>query len=93
VLDEAGPEQAVGLRISAHEGHPGGLTADETLHLMKTVVSDRLHFLDISAGSYEAGQWIVQPGEWRPGTLAPYAERYRRTFGLPVGVAGRINTG
>jgi 2,4-dienoyl-CoA reductase-like NADH-dependent reductase (Old Yellow Enzyme family)/thioredoxin reductase len=92
VLEQAGPGQAVGLRVSAHEGYPGGLTADETFDLLKTVPLDRLHFLDISAGSYEAGQWIVQPGEWRPGLLAPCAERYRRAFGLPVGVAGRLNT-
>ncbi|UPZ26459.1 FAD-dependent oxidoreductase [Streptomyces sp. LRE541] len=92
VVHEAGPDQAVGLRISAHEGHDAGLSADETFDLMKSVPLGRLHFLDISAGSYEAGEWIVQPGEWKPGILAPYAERYRAAFGLPVGVAGRINT-
>lgn len=53
---------------------------------------ERLHFLDVSAGSYEAREWIVRPGEWKPGVLAPYAERYRRAYGLAVGVPGRINT-
>ncbi|GAA4811780.1 FAD-dependent oxidoreductase [Streptomyces ziwulingensis] len=93
VLAEAGPGQAVGLRISAHEGYAGGLTEDATFALMRSVPLERLHFLDVSAGSYEAGEWIVQPGEWRPGVLAPYAARYRRAYGLPVGVAGRLNTG
>ncbi|WP_392958709.1 FAD-dependent oxidoreductase [Streptomyces sp. LN245] len=92
VLEQAGPEQAVGLRISAHEGHPAGLSADATFALMEEVPLGRLDFLDISAGSYEAGEWIVQPGEWEPGLLAPYARRYRQHFGLPVGVAGRINS-
>ncbi|MDQ0771658.1 2,4-dienoyl-CoA reductase-like NADH-dependent reductase (Old Yellow Enzyme family)/thioredoxin reductase [Streptomyces aurantiacus] len=92
VLGEAGPDQAVGLRISAHEGHDQGLSAEETFELMKAVPLERLHFLDVSAGSYEAGEWIVQPGEWKPGILAPYAARYRAAYGLPVGVAGRINT-
>ncbi|WP_221358852.1 FAD-dependent oxidoreductase [Streptomyces beigongshangae] len=92
VLREAGPDQAVGLRISAHEGHDRGLSADETFDLMKAVPLERLHFLDVSAGSYEAGEWIVQPGEWKPGVLAPYAARYRAAYGLPVGVAGRIAT-
>lgn len=92
VLDQAGPEQAVGLRISAHEGHPAGLSADATFALMEEVPLDRLDFLDISAGSYEAGERIVQPGEWEPGVLSPYARRYRRHFGLPVGVAGRVNS-
>ncbi|MFF1595405.1 hypothetical protein ACFVY0_46395, partial [Streptomyces sp. NPDC058286] len=92
VLEQAGSGQAVGLRISAHEGHPAGLSADATFALMKEVPLDGLDFLGISAGSYEAGEWIVQPGEWEPGILAPYAQRYRRHFGLPVGVAGRINS-
>ncbi|MFG3208502.1 oxidoreductase [Streptomyces tendae] len=92
VLGAAGPDQAVGLRISAHEGHAGGLTADETFELMKSIPLGRLHYLDISAGSYEAGEWIVQPGEWQSAILASHAERYRRAFRIPVGVAGRINT-
>ncbi|GJF25455.1 hypothetical protein [Streptomyces sp. HO565] len=92
VLEQAGPHQAVGLRISAHEGHADGLSADETFDLLKGASLERLHFLDVSAGSYEAGEWIVQPGEWKPGVLAPYAERYRRAYGLAAGVPGRINT-
>ena len=52
---------------------------------------EHLDFLDISAGSYEAGEWIVQSGEWKPGILADYAKAYRR-FGLPLGMAGRLNS-
>ncbi|MEV6636671.1 hypothetical protein AB0M54_38620 [Actinoplanes sp. NPDC051470] len=48
--------------------------------------------LDISAGCYEAGEWIVQPDEVDRGVLAPYATMFR-VFGKPVGVAGRIVTG
>ncbi|MGW0801589.1 oxidoreductase [Nonomuraea sp. NPDC002799] len=91
VRARAGREMAVGLRISAHEGFDGGLTAGRTFELISGARLDLLDFLDVSAGSYEAGQWIIQPGEWERGLLAPYAERYR-ALGLPVGVAGRIST-
>ncbi|MEV0387911.1 FAD-dependent oxidoreductase [Nonomuraea sp. NPDC050643] len=91
VRRQAGTGVAVGLRISAHEGFEGGLTADATFGLISRARLDLLDFLDVSAGSYEAGQWIIQPGEWERGLLAPFAEPYR-ALGLPVGVAGRIST-
>lgn len=91
VREQAGPGVAVGLRLSAHEGFEGGLTAERTFELVSRARLDLLDFLDVSAGSYEAGQWSIQPAEWEPGLLAPYAGRYRE-LGLPVGVAGRINT-
>jgi 2,4-dienoyl-CoA reductase-like NADH-dependent reductase (Old Yellow Enzyme family)/thioredoxin reductase len=91
VRKQARPGVAVGLRISAHEGIEGGLSAERTFELISRTRLDLLNFLDVSAGSYEAGQWIIQPGEWERGLLAPYAERYR-ALGLPVGVAGRIST-
>jgi 2,4-dienoyl-CoA reductase-like NADH-dependent reductase (Old Yellow Enzyme family)/thioredoxin reductase len=85
------PDLTLGLRFSAFEGIPDGLDAAATLALMGRVDTRSLDFLDVSAGNYEAGQWIIQPGEWPRGLLAPYAAPYR-SFGLPVGVAGRINT-
>ncbi|GAA2213994.1 FAD-dependent oxidoreductase [Nonomuraea monospora] len=91
VRERAGREVAVGLRVSAHEGFEGGLTAERTYDLISRTRLDLLDFLDVSAGSYEAGQWIIQPAEWERGLLAPYARRYR-ALGLPVGVAGRIST-
>lgn len=86
---EAAPNTAIGMRISATEGPEDGLDADATLMLIGQASLNHLDYLDISAGSYEAGEWIVQPGEWAEGVLAPLAEPYRR-FGLPVSVAGRI---
>ncbi|WP_206058070.1 FAD-dependent oxidoreductase [Nonomuraea zeae] len=91
VRERAGRDVAVGLRISAFEGFDGGLSAERTFELISGARLDLLDFLDVSAGSYEAGQWIIQPGEWERGLLAPYAEPYR-ALGLPVGVAGRIST-
>ena len=88
---QAAPDLAVGIRVSALEGIPGGLDAERTLELIRSARLDLVDFIDVSAGNYEAGQWMVQPGEWRPGVLAPYAAPYR-DLGLPVGVAGRINT-
>jgi 2,4-dienoyl-CoA reductase-like NADH-dependent reductase (Old Yellow Enzyme family)/thioredoxin reductase len=88
---ETAPELTLGLRFSAFEGIPDGLDAAATLELVSSLDTGSLDFLDVSAGNYEAGQWIIQPGEWERGVLAPYSRPYR-DLGLPVGVAGRINT-
>ncbi|WP_433727999.1 FAD-dependent oxidoreductase [Actinoplanes sp. CA-051413] len=91
-MRRAAPDTTLFLRLSAFEGVPGGLDADATLALTARMPLDLVDALDISAGCYEAGEWIVQPGEVERGVLAPFAARYR-TFGKPVSVAGRIPTG
>ncbi|GAA2203633.1 FAD-dependent oxidoreductase [Sinomonas flava] len=87
----AAPEAIVGMRVSMLEGVDGGLTPEQTLDVVARLDLDALDFLDLSAGSYEAGEWIVQSGEWKPGVLADYARVYRG-FGIPLGLAGRLNS-
>lgn len=91
-LRRAAPGSTVFLRLSAFEGVAGGLDAEATLALVRRMPLGLIDALDISAGCYEAGEWMVQPGEVRRGVLAPYAAPFR-VFGKPVGVAGRIATG
>jgi thioredoxin reductase len=86
------PNIALGLRFSAFEAVDGGLDADVTRTRIDDIDTNRLDFLDVSAGNYESGQWIIQPGEWPQGVLAPYAAPYTRDFAIPVGVAGRISS-
>jgi 2,4-dienoyl-CoA reductase-like NADH-dependent reductase (Old Yellow Enzyme family)/thioredoxin reductase len=85
------PDMTFGLRFSAFDGVPGGLDADATFALIRSSPLDKLDYLDVSAGCYEAGHWMVQPSEWPEGVLAEYAARYQ-TLGLPVSVAGRISS-
>ena len=87
----AAPDAIIGMRVSVVEGPANGITADQQLAIIAKARLEHLDFLDISAGSYEAGEWIVQSGEWKPGILAGYAKAYRR-FGLPLGMAGRLNS-
>ncbi|WP_433363469.1 FAD-dependent oxidoreductase [Actinoplanes sp. CA-142083] len=89
---EAAPDATVFLRLSAFEGVPDGLDLAATLSLTEQMPLELVDALDISAGCYEAGEWMVQPGEVPRGVLAPYASPFR-AFGKPVGVAGRITTG
>ncbi|UKA53837.1 FAD-dependent oxidoreductase [Arthrobacter sp. FW305-BF8] len=88
---EAAPDALVGVRVSVVEGPADGISAEDQVAVMAKAHLDQLDFLDLSAGSYDAGEWIVQPGEWKPGLLRDYATEYRQ-FGLPLGMAGRLNS-
>ncbi|MCR1161759.1 FAD-dependent oxidoreductase [Paenarthrobacter sp. UW852] len=88
---EAVPDTIVGMRVSVVEGPADGISAEQQVAIVAKAHLDKLDFLDISAGSYDAGEWIVQSGEWKPGILADYAKAYRQ-FGLPLGMAGRLNS-
>lgn len=85
------PDTIVGMRVSVLEGPANGVSAEDQAAIIAKAHLDKLDFLDISAGSYEAGEWIVQSGEWKPGILAGYAKAYRQ-FGIPLGMAGRLNS-
>ena len=88
---ESAPDTPLGLRLSVIEGADGGLDAGQTLAIVARAHLDKFDFFDLSAGSYAAGEWIVQSGEWRPAVLSEYAHAYRR-FGKPLGMAGRLNS-
>ena len=91
VRAEVGEPVPVFLRLSAFEGLPGGLDEEQSLALAGGMALDTVDVVDISAGTYGAGQWITPSGEVPEGYLARTAQRYRR-FGRPVSVAGRITT-
>lgn len=88
---DAAPGTPLFLRLSAFEGVEDGLDADATRALADRMRLDLVDVIDISAGSYEAGEWIVQPGEMPRGVLVPYAACYR-DLGKTISVAGRIAT-
>ncbi|MFI6070283.1 FAD-dependent oxidoreductase [Actinoplanes sp. NPDC051343] len=83
---------ALFLRLSAFEGVPGGLDRTATLALARRLRLELVDVIDVSAGCYEAGEWMVQPGEVPRGVLASAASAFR-ALGKPVCVAGRIPTG
>ncbi|MBT2586603.1 FAD-dependent oxidoreductase [Arthrobacter sp. ISL-95] len=88
---QAVPDTIVGMRVSVVEGPADGISAEQQVDIIAKGHLEKLDFLDISAGSYDAGEWIVQSGEWKPGILADYAKAYRK-FGIPLGMAGRLNS-
>jgi 2,4-dienoyl-CoA reductase-like NADH-dependent reductase (Old Yellow Enzyme family)/thioredoxin reductase len=90
VREEAGP-MPVGIRISAYEGGAGSADAATTRADLSRARLDLVDFIDVSAGTYEGLEWMVQPGDFPQGVLRRLAAPYR-AFGKPVSVAGRVNS-
>lgn len=91
VRDSVGERIPIFLRLSAFEGLPGGLDDEATIAAVARADLDQIDVIDVSAGTYGAGEWITPSGEVEEGYLAERAARYRR-FGRVVCVAGRITT-
>ena len=89
--EKVGTDFPMLFRLSAQEYVPGGLTLDETRIVAQRLQDAGVHCLDVSAGNYEAGHMIIQPG-WLPrGCLVPLGEEIKRAVSIPVSVAGRIS--
>ena len=89
--EKVGTDFPMLFRLSAQEYVPGGLTLDETRIVAQRLQDAGVHCLDVSAGNYEAGHMIIQPGWLHRGCLVPLGEEIKRAVSIPVSVAGRIS--
>ncbi|HEY5185944.1 MAG TPA: FAD-dependent oxidoreductase [Actinomycetes bacterium] len=91
----AGPELAVGLRISADEASADGLTTREVLDALAGLDADHLiDYVSVVLGSsatLAGSDHIVPPMTMPVAYTAPAAGRIRSAVSVPVIVAGRIN--
>ncbi|MBD9515608.1 MULTISPECIES: FAD-dependent oxidoreductase [unclassified Pseudomonas] len=87
------PEFIIGLRISADERDPEGLTEDESLQGVKGL-QDSLDYVHIVAGtsaSLGGAIHIVPPMAVEAAYLANEAGTFKRNLEIPLFVTGRIN--
>lgn len=83
----------IGMRISASERDEQGLTSDEALESCRRL-EPLLDYVNVTAGtsaSLGGAVHIVPPMAYQNAYLASDAARFRRSLGIPVFVAGRIN--
>ena len=82
----AGPEIAVGMRLSATDWVDGGWDTEQTIELSKRLQSLGADFLDIST----AGISPLQKITLGPGYQVPFAERIKKEVSIPVMSVGLI---
>ncbi|HVM77576.1 MAG TPA: FAD-dependent oxidoreductase [Stellaceae bacterium] len=89
-----GPKFVLGLRISAEEDHPGGLTLDDTREIAPAIVeAGQLNYVNVTSGS-DLSAWS-QVHHYAPmyvpsGHLRRLARGIREVVSVPVICVGRI---
>ncbi|HET6847289.1 MAG TPA: FAD-dependent oxidoreductase [Gaiellales bacterium] len=91
----AGPDLAVGVRISVGERSADGLTADEALAALAALQAEgQIDYVSVVVGSsatLAGSDHIVPPMTMPIGYTAPLGARVKSVAAVPVMVAGRIN--
>ncbi|MCZ4354472.1 FAD-dependent oxidoreductase [Roseovarius aestuarii] len=91
----AGPDLAVGIRLSGDELEHDALDATEMLIIAQTLAEDGvLDYLNVTAGSSSGllgSTHIVPPMAYEAAYTAPLAAAIKARVDIPVLVAGRIN--
>ncbi|MEB8388792.1 FAD-dependent oxidoreductase [Rhodobacteraceae bacterium KMM 6894] len=95
VRDGAGPDLAVGIRLSGDEMEHDALDAPEMLSIAQALADDGvLDYLNVTAGSsagLAGSTHIVPPMAYSVAYTAPLAAAIKARVKIPVLVAGRIN--
>jgi 2,4-dienoyl-CoA reductase-like NADH-dependent reductase (Old Yellow Enzyme family) len=86
VREAAGPDIAVGVRVSATDWVEGGWDVTQTIALCKRLDSIGCAFIDVSSGGLSHLQKI-QAG---PGYQVPFAEAIKKEIRIPVVAVGMI---
>ena len=81
-------DKPVFVRVSAEDGVEGGITLEETDHLVKQFISIGVDLIDASSGNITPGYG----GSIYPGYQAKYSRRIREACGIPTGAVGSIST-
>ncbi len=83
----------IGLRISADERDPEGLTEDESLQAVKSLQNqlDYVHIVAGTSASLGGAIHIVPPMAIEAAYLASEAGTFKRSLEIPLFVTGRIN--
>ncbi len=95
VRQKLGGDTLVGLRISAAEKTPLGLTQDVVLDAMEALDrADRYDYFNVTLGTSDTvgGATHIVPGmAFEPCYVAPFAEALKHRTSRPILVVGRIN--
>jgi 2,4-dienoyl-CoA reductase (NADPH2) len=88
IRSRCGPDFPVGVRLSADEHVPGGLTIDDTLEIVETLQATApVDYVSVTTG--QRGGY-VKDSSWEEGFALPLAEAVRQVAGVPVIGTGRI---
>lgn len=80
------------IRISADEYLEDGLKFEEVKTICKEAVNAGIDAISLTAGSYDAVEYTIQPMFINQGFLIPFGEQLKKEVNVPIIVAGRLNS-
>lgn len=92
VLDVCRGNVPVIIRISADEYLEDGLKFEEVKTICKKAVEAGVEAISLTAGSYDAVEYTIQPMFIKQGFLIPFSEELKKEVNVPIIVAGRLNS-
>lgn len=91
IRNKVGPYFPISFKISAQEFVPGGITVEEAIELLRTLIPCGVDIVQVSAGNDATPEWICQPMFMEKACLVESASRIRNELQIPVMAVGRIN--
>ncbi|MDX1880261.1 NADH:flavin oxidoreductase [Mycolicibacterium sp. 141076] len=94
VREAAGPDFAVGIRMSLDEDLPGGLRYEDGIEIAKRLVPEGIDFISVIKGymaSDEALSRVIPPMGTPVAPHLSFAGQVKKELGIPVMHASRIN--
>jgi 2,4-dienoyl-CoA reductase-like NADH-dependent reductase (Old Yellow Enzyme family)/thioredoxin reductase len=91
IRNRLGSSFPISFKISAQEFVPDGLTVEESIDILKLLVTAGIDAVQVSAGNDSTPEWICQPMFMQKACLAESAAAIKKALQIPVLAVGRIN--
>ncbi len=91
IRNRLGSSFPISFKISAQEFVPDGLTVEESIDILKLLVTAGIDAVQVSAGNDSTPEWICQPMFMQKACLAESAAVIKKALQIPVMTVGRIN--
>ena len=91
IRNRLGSSFPISFKISAQEFVPDGLTVEESIDILKLLVTAGIDAVQVSAGNDSTPEWICQPMFMQKACLVESAASIKKALKIPVMAVGRIN--
>ena len=91
IRNRLGSSFPISFKISAQEFVPDGLTVEESIDILKLLVTAGIDTVQVSAGNDSTPEWICQPMFMQKACLVESAAAIKKALKIPVMAVGRIN--
>jgi len=91
IRNRVGPEFPISFKISAEEYVDRGLTTEQSIEILRILVTAGIDVVQVSAGNDVTPEWICQPMFMEKACLVDSAVQVKKALNIPVMAVGRIN--